>query len=50
MKGDIVDRKSVDYAIEAQECIICATGTSNHMKQDAALVVGMHNILNVRYP
>jgi hypothetical protein len=36
--------------IEAQECIICATGTSNHMKQDAALVVGMHNILNVRYP
>jgi putative NADH-flavin reductase len=43
--GDVADRASVESAIAGQNAVICATGTSSHLKPDLKLVIGMHNVI-----
>jgi len=45
VQGDIVDRDAVEAAVRGNEAVVCALGAPNLLKRDAALVVGMHNIL-----
>jgi len=44
-RGDVADRASVESVISGQNAVICATGTSSHLKPDSKLVIGMHNVI-----
>ena len=45
VKGDVVDRASVERATAGQQAAIVALGATNPLRRMPSLVVGMHNIL-----
>ncbi len=45
VRGDAVDRVSVEHAVRDQDVVICALGAASLLKRDQAVVVGVHNII-----
>lgn len=45
MPGDVTDRASVEAAMNLQEGVLCALGSSTPLKRDPTLVVGVRNVV-----
>lgn len=45
MPGDVIDGSSVEAAMNLQEGVLCALGSSTPLKRDPTLVVGVRNVV-----